>query len=71
MPKDHVYDPTAEEERRTLELLIPGLFVIAKSAMRVRCAVRRGDAGGMVFEELSVLESAIRKMAFQIESLRI
>lgn len=50
-------------------VLIPVLFDIAKSLMRLRCAVEKGGHDTKLLAEFSAIESAIQKMALEIESL--
>gem|GEM_PF-2682540 len=67
LPFRHASDGAAG---RTPEDLIPVLFEMAKSVMRLRCAMVRGEPGSNLSEELPVLESAVEKMALKIETLR-
>lgn len=50
--------------------LIPNLYDMAKIMMRIRCGIDKTRADDRLLEEFSKMESAIMKMALDVESLR-
>lgn len=50
--------------------LIPTLFDMAKTTMKIRCNLEKANMDDTLLEEFSRLESAIVKMTVDIEYLR-
>lgn len=50
--------------------LVPALFEMTKTVMRIRCSMARGESANKVQDLVSVLESSILRMALDVEYLR-
>lgn len=50
--------------------LVPTLFAMTKTVMRIRCSMARGESANKVQELVSMLESSILNMALDVEYLR-
>ncbi|MGI0046991.1 MAG: hypothetical protein ACREBB_07370 [Nitrosotalea sp.] len=58
------------KESRSVIDLIPTLYDMAKTTMKIRCNLDKTNAGDKMLEDFSKLESAIMKMTVDIEYLR-
>lgn len=54
----------------SVTILVPTLFEMAKSVMRMRCALEKAGSDSKTLEELSKVESALMKVTVDIEYLR-
>ncbi|HJU13017.1 MAG TPA: hypothetical protein VJ792_00990 [Candidatus Nitrosotalea sp.] len=63
-------DPLRFREEASVTSLIPVLFEMTKTVMRIRCSMARGEKAYKVQDLVSVLESSILRMAVDIEYLR-